>query len=93
MATTPKLSPMENVPKGRVKAPKGSQAPRLVILGRGQLGDRTPTLIRLRPQTLKRMKLLTDGPNYLIIQIALEKLFDELEKTDEMQLVRAEDLG
>lgn len=80
--------------KREILTTKSKAAPRLIILGRGHLNGRRPTLIRLSPELDARMKRLTDGPNYLVIQVALERLLDDLEKrSGEAELIHADSLG
>lgn len=73
--------------------PKGGKMPRLVILGRGQLHGRKLHAIRIRPQVIEALASVASGPVYLLVEIAVNRLVEELQKRETIEFVRAEELG
>ena len=67
----------------------------VVITGRGQTKGRVPTLVRLRPDVVKEIKSLVDGPLYLTIELALRHYASELRtrKAGSVDMIKAADLG
>lgn len=83
-------------PKGRPlkeMSDLNSHVPRLIITGRGQLDKRAMHALRLKPELFDRLKAVASGQNYLLVQVAIEQLCERLENTDEILVIRAEDLG
>ncbi len=70
-----------------------AKAPRLVIMGRGQLHGRRLHAIRLKDEITSRLQEVASGPLYLLVEVAMLDMIERLEKSDELRLVRAEDLG
>lgn len=56
-----------------------TRTPRLVVLNSSTSDGRMRQMLRLRPSLVKRVRELTVGPIYIIIEVALEKLCQELE--------------
>lgn len=69
--------------------------PRLIITGRGQLGNRAMHALRLPTDLVQQLKSLASGPTYLLVQIAIERLCEDLRNQDpgQIKVVKAEDLG
>ena len=70
-----------------------NSVPKLIITGRGQLNGRAMHAMRLQPELIERLKEVANGPVYLLVQVALEKMIAELEKSEGIQVIKAEDLG
>jgi len=70
-----------------------NSVPKLIITGRGQLNGRAMHAMRLKPELIERLKEVANGPVYLLVQVALEKMIAELEKSEGIQVIKAEDLG
>jgi hypothetical protein len=51
---------------------------RLVVVGRGETRGRRAHLIRIRESLLQELYTVADGQVYLLIEIALRRLIDEL---------------
>lgn len=79
--------------------------PRIIIVGRGTLtGSMVPAAdgtmeparslqaLRIRKKTMDRVRSLVAGPAYLAVDLLLQRACDELEKTDRIEAVRAEDM-
>lgn len=79
--------------------------PRVIIVGRGTLtGSMVPgpdgtmeparslQALRIRKKTMDRVRSLVAGPAYLAVDLLLQRACDELEKTDRIEAVRAEDM-
>jgi hypothetical protein len=91
-----------SLPTGRAKGrpettpidfAKTNAVPKLIITGRGQLNGRAMHAMRLQPELIDRLKQVANGPVYLLVQVALEKMIAELEKSEGIQVIKAEDLG
>lgn len=54
--------------------------PKIVVAGQSVTTGRMPTLLRIRPTLVKRVREQSVGPLYLIIEHALERLLDEVAK-------------
>lgn len=72
---------------------KTNSVPKLIITGRGQLNGRAMHAMRLKPELVERLKEVASGPTYLLVQVALEKMIAELQQTEAIQVIKAEDLG
>jgi len=72
---------------------KSNDVPKLIITGRGQLNGRAMHAMRLQPELIDRLKEVASGPVYLLVQVALEKMIEELKQSDGIQVIKAEDLG
>ena len=90
------LAPLVAKKAARAKAKKLSTSDlRLVVIGRGQTAGRTPNLVRLRPSVIKNLRQYADGPIYLLIEIAMEKLAEQLAARpagSKLEIVRAEEM-
>jgi hypothetical protein len=69
-----------------------SEIPRLMIIGRGQLQGRAMHALRLRPELVENVKKVAAGPMYLIVEVALRRLIEDLAERQEPLMIRAEDL-
>jgi hypothetical protein len=69
--------------------------PVVVITGRGRTEGRVSTLVRLRPEVVKEIKSLVDGPLYLTIELALRHYARDLRtrKLGSVEMIKASDLG
>lgn len=67
----------------------------VVITGRGRTEGRSSHLIRLRPEIVKEIKCLVDGPLYLTIELALRHYAKELRtrQVGSVEMIKAADLG
>lgn len=101
-AETEQPAKKPSMPTGRAKGrpestpidfTKTNSVPKLIITGRGQLNGRAMHAMRLQPELIERLKSVTSGPVYLLVQVALEKMIAELEKSEGIQVIKAEDLG
>jgi len=68
--------------------------PVVVITGRGKTEGRASTLVRLRPEVVKEIKSLVDGPIYLIIELALRHYAQALRVREpgSVEMIKASDL-
>ena len=68
--------------------------PVVIITGRGRTEGRVPTLVRLRPEVVKEIKSLVDGPLYLTIELALRHYAKDLRirKPGSVEMIKAADL-
>ena len=79
--------------------------PRVIIVGRGTLtgslvqnaeGVMEPArkleALRIRKRTMDRVKSLVAGPAYLAVDLLLQRACDVLEKQENIEAIRAEDL-
>lgn len=57
----------------------GPAAPRLIVLNSSTSDGRYSQMLRIRPTLLARVRSLSVGPMYIIIEKALEDLCDKLE--------------
>lgn len=69
------------------------EVPRLIITGRGQLNNRAMHALRLPTDLINRLKSVASGPTYLLVQIAIDRLCTDLENSEQITVVKAEDLG
>lgn len=60
-----------------------SAAPRLIVLNSSTSDGRYSQMLRVRPTLLARVRSLSVGPMYIIIERALEELCDRLEAMPE----------
>ena len=93
-AVEPALVPVKKPARAKVKRVSTSDL-KLVVIGRGQTAGRTPNLVRLRPAVIKNLRQYADGPIYLLIEIALEKLAEQLAARpagSKLEIVRAEEM-
>jgi len=67
--------------------------PKLIIIGRGQLNNRKLYACRLRPESIDRLRKVASGPDYLLIDLAVNRLCDVLERQENSEVIRAEELG
>lgn len=69
--------------------------PLVVITGRGKTAGRVSTLVRLRPEVVKEIKSLVDGPLYLTIELALRHYAKDLRARNpgSVEMIKASDLG
>jgi len=69
--------------------------PVVVITGRGRTEGRVSTLVRLRPEVVKEIKCLVDGPLYLTIELALRHYAKDLRARSpgSVEMIKAADLG
>jgi hypothetical protein len=68
------------------------EIPKLMIIGRGQLQGRAMHALRLRPELVENVKKVMAGPMYLIVEVALRRLIEDLAERQEPLMIRAEDL-
>lgn len=69
-----------------------SSMPKLLIMGRGQLQGRAMHALRLKPELIEEVKSVAVGPMYLIVEVALRRLIEDLNERKEPLTIRAEDL-
>jgi hypothetical protein len=95
----PTGKPIGRPPKSTVDLTKSTTIPKLMIIGRGQLGNRAMHALRLTPEIVERLRgserqnPLVAGPLYLVVEYALRKLIEDLETRETPIVIRAEDLG
>ena len=67
----------------------------VIITGRGRTEGRSSHLVRLRPEIVKEIKCLVDGPLYLTIELALRHYAKDLRARPEgsVEMIKASDLG
>ena len=70
-----------------------SEVPKLLIMGRGQMAGRAMHAMRITPELVERVKKCAAGPLYLVVQVALERLCEQLENQENIQVIKAEDLN
>lgn len=70
------------------------QGLRLVVVGRGETRGRRPHLLRLRESLYQELKTVADGQTYLLIEIAMRRLINELKArpVSPVEIVQAQDL-
>lgn len=69
-----------------------SKMPKLLIIGRGQLEGRAMHALRLKPELMEEVKNVAVGPMYLIVEVALRRLIEDLSERQDPLMIRAEDL-
>src|SRR4051794_17910626 len=104
MTTSSKTSPAKKKVKVESKVPLGrprkkvidptnaTALPKLVVLGQGSLRNRRMHAIRLPEPLIERLQGVASGPLYLLLQIAVEHLCDDLQAAEGTIAIRAEDL-
>lgn len=98
-AATPKPKRISTVPKKSkeevltVKLGEDGSIPRVIVLGRGQLTGRKLYATRLPESTMDRLRSLVSAPDYLALQIAVERFCDMLEPLTTTEIIRADELG
>ena len=70
---------MPRTSKADVGQAMATAAPRLVVVNSSTSVGRYQQMLRLRPTLLARVRELTVGPMYIIIEAALEQLVKDLE--------------
>jgi hypothetical protein len=67
---------------------------RLVVVGRGETRGRRPHLLRLRESLYQELKEVADGQTYLLIEIAMRRLIDDLKSrpVNPVEIIQAQDL-
>ena len=70
------------------------QGLRLVVVGRGETRGRRPHLLRLRESLYQELKEVADGQTYLLIEIAMRRLIDELKSrpVNPVEVIQAQTL-
>src|SRR5262245_50000408 len=63
-----------------VKLGKDGSIPRIIVLGRGQLAGRKLFATRLPESTMDRLRSVISAPDYLALQIAVERFCDMAEE-------------
>lgn len=71
----------------------GGTGPKLIIHGHGNLQGRQQHGLRLKRDTMKRLRACVAGPDYLAVELAIRELCDRLEAQSGMRVVKAEELG
>ena len=73
----------------------GGSVPKIMILGRGRMHGRKLHAVRVRPETLERLARNVSGPMYLALELAVDRLCDQLEKQapGQAEIIHAESLG
>jgi hypothetical protein len=61
---------------------KASPTLKLVIVGQGETRGRRPHLVRLRESLVQELKTYVDGQFYLVIELALQRLIDDLKQKE-----------
>ena len=76
-------------------AATSTQGPRLVVIGQGSFSGRVSSLIKIRPTLWSRLEKLAAGQQYLLVDLALQMLIDQLEKRNpaDVLVVRAASLA
>jgi len=92
-ATTPTGRAPGRPESAAIDFSKANSVPKLIITGRGQLNGRAMHAMRLQPELIERLKEVASGPVYLLVQVALEKMIEELKQSESIQVIKAEDLG
>ena len=85
---------MPRVGKSEIAERMTRSTPRLVVVNSSTSQGRSAVMLRVRPTILARLREVTVGPAYLIIEHALTKLMDELEALPPgtMQTINAFDM-
>lgn len=66
---------------------------KLVVVGHGSTAGRKPHLIRIRETLRRDLKTVCQGQMYLLIEIALQRLVDDLkQRQGQMQVITAESM-
>lgn len=67
---------------------------RLVVVGRGETRGRRPHLLRLRESLYQELKTVADGQTYLLVEIALQRLIDDLKSrpVNPVEIIQAQTL-
>jgi len=60
--------------------------PSIVVAGTSTLDGRMSTLLRIRPTVVERVKRVSIGPLYLIIEYALEQLCERAEAGEKFMI-------
>lgn len=70
------------------------QGLRLVVVGRGETRGRRPHLLRLRESLYQELKEVADGQTYLLVEVALRRMIDELKArpVNPVEIIQAKDL-
>jgi hypothetical protein len=76
------------------KAEEAEKGLRLVVVGRGETRGRRPHLLRLRESLYQELKEVADGQTYLLIEIAMRRLIDDLKSrpVNPVEIIQAQDL-
>ena len=69
------------------------QVLRLIVMVRRQIIGRAMHATRTTSELAEHVKKSTAGPLYLIVQIAMEKICDQLANQTDIQMIKAEDLN
>lgn len=70
---------MPRTAKSDIAQAMSTSSPKLVVVNSSTSEGRYQQMLRLRPTLLARVRELTVGPMYLIIEVALEQLVRDLE--------------
>lgn len=67
---------------------------RLVVIGRGETRGRRPHLVRIRESLYQELKEVADGQFYLLVEIALRRMIDELKArpVNPVEMIKAEEM-
>jgi hypothetical protein len=76
------------------KRMRSNDPPKLLIVGSGQLTDRRATLLRIRTDLTDEIKQHAVGPLYLLIDVALQRLIEDLKTRPpgSIEVIQAQDL-
>lgn len=76
------------------KPDAAEQGLRLVVVGRGETRGRRPHLLRLRESLYQELKEVADGQTYLLIEIAMRRLIDDLKgrPVNPVEVIQAQEL-
>jgi hypothetical protein len=77
----------------QVRLGQDGSVPKIIVLGRGQLAGRKLYATRLPESTIDRLRSLVSAPDYLALQIAVERFCDSLEAREGTEMIRADTLG
>lgn len=69
----------------------GSTSLKLVVTGSGRTAGRRAHLIRLRESLLNDLKIHASGQLYLLIEVALQRLIEELKEQKGIAIIQVED--
>lgn len=80
--------------KKKVSADEAEKGLRLVVVGRGETRGRRPHLLRLRESLYQELKEVADGQTYLLVEIALRRLIDDLKSrpVNPVEIIQAQEL-
>lgn len=80
--------------KKKAGADEAEKGLRLVVVGRGETRGRRPHLLRLRESLYQELKEVADGQTYLLIEIAMRRLIDDLKSrpVNPVEIIQAQDL-